>query len=128
MCIWGGLFFFFSNIKKHLNYMEVRNLTVNICLSSGKLCLKCFFKASYFHPARIPYSRINCIQLFVSWTVFRKIFCCTKKLLALGYFQLASVQKVVYIFCFLSLLYKPYIKCWYVGMNYTLGVRLLHGD
>lgn len=47
--------FFFSNIKKHLDFMDVRNLTVNIYLSNGKLCPKRLFKASYFRPTRIPY-------------------------------------------------------------------------
>lgn len=56
--------------------MDVRNLNVNICLSNGKLCLRHFFKESYFHPTGIPYIKEkvhtavcggNCIQEDILW-------------------------------------------------------------
>lgn len=69
-------FFFFPNIKKHLDFMDVRNLNVNICLSNGKRCLRRFFKANYFHPTGILYIKEkvhtavcegNCIQEDILW-------------------------------------------------------------
>lgn len=64
--------FFFPNIKKHLDFMSVRNFNVNIYLRNDKLCLKHIFKESYFHPTRIPYIptlKKKCIQLFVGETI-----------------------------------------------------------
>lgn len=74
--------------------MEVRNPTVNIYLSNGKLCPKCFSKALYFHPTRIPYIKKNHRQLFVRMCSGRH-FVALRNSQLWGYFYLTSMQKVV---------------------------------
>lgn len=89
------LFFFFPTIEKHLDFMEVRILTINIYLSNDKLCLKCFFKASYFHPTRIPYVKKNAYSCLSGGLYSGRHFVALRNSYLWGYLQLASMQKVV---------------------------------
>lgn len=85
--------------------MDVRNLTVNIYLSNGKLCLKRFFKTSYFPPTRIPYIKEKVhTAVCRGRVVFWKMFCGTEKLSFGATFNSPQSKKYskyfAYLLCF----------------------------